>query len=141
VNGPVIRILVVDDHEPWRRFVRSTLEKQAELQLIGEAADGLEAVQKSQELQPDLILLDIGLPKLNGIEVARRVREDSPNSKILVLSETRSPEIVEAALRTGVTGYVLKSNGATELLPAVEAVLQGKQFVSPCLGSDSFGRS
>jgi DNA-binding NarL/FixJ family response regulator len=125
-----IRILVVDNFEPLRRFVCSTLQTQPEYQVIGEVSDGAEAVQKAQELQPDLILLDIGLPTLNGFEVARQIREHAPRSKILFVSEDRSADIAESALQTGASGYVIKSNAASELLPAVGAVLQGKQFVS-----------
>jgi DNA-binding NarL/FixJ family response regulator len=134
-----IRVLVVDDYEPWRCFVYSKLQKQPELQVIGEVSDGLEAVQKALELQPDLIVLDIGLPTLNGIEAARRIRELSSESKILFVSENRSWDIAEEALRTGAGGYVVKSNAASELLPAVEAVLQGKPFLSVGLagGHDS----
>jgi CheY-like chemotaxis protein len=80
------RILVVDDYEPWRRFVSTTLHKQPKLQVIGEALDGLEAVQKAEELQPDLIVLDIGLPTLDGIEAARRIRKLAPKSKILFVN-------------------------------------------------------
>jgi DNA-binding NarL/FixJ family response regulator len=130
---PRIRVLVVDDYEPFRRFVISTLEQQPELQTVGEATDGLEAVRKAEELKPDLILLDIGLPKLNGIEAARRIRDVSPKSTILFFSENRSWDIVEEALYTGAVGYVAKSEAARELLAAVEAVLQGKQFVSSSL--------
>jgi len=128
-----IRVLVVDDNEPWRRFASTTLLKQAKLQVIGQATDGLQAVQLAQELLPDLILLDIGLPTLNGIEAARRIREVSPASKILFVSENRSPDIAEAALSTGAGGYVVKSDAAGELLPAVKAVLDGKRFVSASL--------
>ena len=78
---PSVRILVVDDYEPWRRVISRTLEKQPELQIIGEVTDGLEAVQKGEELRPDLVLLDIGLPHLDGIEAARRLRRLSPQSK------------------------------------------------------------
>ena len=124
---------MVDDYEPWRRFVSSTFQKQPELQVIGEVSDGLEAVRKAQELLPDLILLDIGLPVVNGIEAARRIREVSPTSKILFISENRSLDVVEQALNTGAGGYVVKSNAAGELLPAVEAVLRGRPFVSPGL--------
>jgi DNA-binding NarL/FixJ family response regulator len=124
------RVLVVDDFEPWRRFVHSMLQKQPELQIVSEVSDGLEAVEKAQELQPDLILLDIGLPTLNGIEVARRIRENAPQSKILFVSENRSPDVARAALRTGACGYVVKLDAARELLPAVRAVLRGQQFVS-----------
>ena len=127
------RVLVVDDYEPWRRFLVSTLQKHPELRIIGEASDGLEAVQIAQQLQPGLILLDIGLPTLNGITAARRIKEVCPESKILFVTENRSLDIAEEALRTGAQGYVVKSAAASELSAAVEAVLQGKQFVSESL--------
>jgi CheY-like chemotaxis protein len=100
------------------------------LQVVCEASDGLEAVQKAQELTPDLILLDIGLPKLNGIEAARQIRKLAPNSTILFLSANSSLDIVEEALRAGASGYVVKSDARSELLSAVQAVIQGKRFVS-----------
>jgi DNA-binding NarL/FixJ family response regulator len=128
-ENSTIRVLVVDDYEPWRRFVSTTFQTQPELQVICEVADGLEAVQKAQQLQPDLILLDIGLPKLNGIEAARRIRELSPKSRILFLSENRSWDIAEEALRTGADGYVVKSDAGRELLPAIKAVLRRERFV------------
>jgi DNA-binding NarL/FixJ family response regulator len=128
--GSTIRVLVVEDYAPWVRFILSELQKVANLQVIGEVADGEEAVQRAEELQPDLILLDIGLPTINGIEAARRIREVSPASKILFVSETRSPEIAEEALNTGAGGYVLKSDAAGDLLPAIKSVLQGKRFIS-----------
>jgi DNA-binding NarL/FixJ family response regulator len=128
-----IRVLVVDDYEPWRRFVCSTLQKRPELQVVGEVSDGLEAVQQAEQLQPDLILLDNGLPTLNGIEAARRIRKVSPTSKILFASENRSVDVAEEALSTGADGYVVKSDAASELLPAVDAVLQDKKFVSASL--------
>jgi DNA-binding NarL/FixJ family response regulator len=133
-----LRVLVVDDYEPWRRFASRTIQTIPELH-VSEAADGLEAVQKAQELQPDLILLDIGLPAINGIEVARRILQFAPTTKILFVSEQRSSDIVKEALRTGAGGYVVKSTAATELLPAVEAVPQDKQFVSASLTGSAFG--
>jgi len=128
-----IRVLVVEDHEAWSRFISTALQTQPELELSAQVSDGLEAVQLAEQLQPDLILLDIGLPTLNGIEAARRIREVSPASKILFVSETRSPEIAEEALNTGAEGYVVKSDAGRELLPAINAVLQGKRFVSASL--------
>ena len=125
-----IRVLVVDDSEPWRRYFSTTLRNVQGLQVIGEVSDGLKAVQEAQELQPDLILLDIGLPTLNGIEAARRIREVSSASKILFVSENRSADIAEEALSTGAGGYVVKSDAASQLLPAVKAVLGGKLFLS-----------
>jgi CheY-like chemotaxis protein len=124
---------VVDDYAPFRDFVRSSLRNLPGAQIVSEARDGLEAVHQAQELQPDLILLDIGLPTLNGIEAARRIRELSPESKILFVSENRSWEIAEVALRTGGSGYVVKSDALRDLLPAVESVLQGKPFISASL--------
>jgi DNA-binding NarL/FixJ family response regulator len=124
---------VVDDYEPWQGFVSKTLRNEPELQVIGQVSDGLEAVQQAQELQPDLILLDIGLPTLNGIEAARRIRKVSPTSKILFVSENRSVDVAEEALSTGASGYVVKSHAAGELLPAVKKVLEGKQFISTAL--------
>ena len=105
------------------------LRKRPELEIVGEVSNGLEAVQKARELQPDLILLDIGLPGINGIEVARRIHGFSPKIKILFASENSSPDVAEAALGTGAKGYVVKSDAGSELLPAVEAVLRGERFI------------
>jgi DNA-binding NarL/FixJ family response regulator len=120
-----LRILVVDDFEPFRQLVRSILRVSPELQIVGEAADGLEAVQKAVELQPDLILLDIGLPSLNGMEAARQIRELVPRSKIIFLSQESSPEVVREALGLGASSYVVKAMAGRELLAAVEAVSLG----------------
>jgi DNA-binding NarL/FixJ family response regulator len=133
VDTSLIRILVVDDYEPWRRFILTTLQTQPELAIIGQVSDGLEAVRQAQELHPDLVLLDIGLPTLNGIEVARRIREVAPTSRILFVTENRSPDIAGEALSTGAGGYMVKSDAASELLPALKAVLEGKRFITASL--------
>ena len=125
----LVRVLVVDDYEPFRRFICSTLERRLELQIVSEVSDGLEAVQQAEELRPDLILLDIGLPSLNGIEAARRIRKVSPESKILFISQESSADVVQAALGLGALGYVVKTDAGTELLEAVNAVLRGEMFV------------
>ncbi len=130
---PLIRVLIVEDYEPWSRFISTTLQAQPDLEVSAQVSDGLAAVHLAEELQPDLILLDVGLPTINGIEAARRIREVSPASKILFVSETRSAEIAEEALNTGAAGYVLKSDAARELLPAIKAVLAGKRFISASL--------
>ncbi len=114
-----VRVLVVEDHELFRRFVCSTLGERSELQIIGEASDGLEAVRKAEELHPDLILLDIGLPSLNGIEAARRIHKLSPESKILFVSQESSVDVVREALGTGASGYVVKTDAGRELLEGV----------------------
>src|SRR5262249_40672170 len=124
------RTLVVDDHEPFRRFIRLELQKRAELEIIGEVSDGLEAVQLAEELQPDLILLDIGLPNLNGIEVAKRIRTIVPNARLLFVSLETSSEVIEETLRLGALGYVHKQRTHTDLMPAIYAVLGDKRFVS-----------
>ena len=103
---------MVDDYEPWRRFYSTALRKRPELQVIGEVSDGLEAIEQAKESKPDLILLDIGLPSLNGIEAARRIREVSPASRILFVSENCSVDIVEKVLSTSAGGYVVKSDAA-----------------------------
>lgn len=130
---PPIRILVVEDFEPFREFVTSALAQDPELQVIGELSDGLEAVAAAAELRPELVLLDIDLPSLNGIAAARRIREHSPQSKILFVSGGQSADIVEQALSTGAAGYLVKSEAGRQLLAAVAAVLQGKHYISPSL--------
>jgi DNA-binding NarL/FixJ family response regulator len=134
----LIRVLVVDDFENWRRQVHSLLQARPAWQVIAEAADGSEAVQKAEDLKPDLILLDIGLPKLSGIEAARRIRQISPRSKIIFLSQNSDRDIVLAALSAGGLGYVLKTDAGRELLPAVDAVLAGKQFFSSSVRGNQF---
>ena len=127
-----LRVLVVEDFEAMRRLICSVLQQKGEFHL-SQVSDGLEGVQKAEELQPDLILLDIGLPGLNGIEAARRIRTVSRNSKVIFLTQESSPEVVQEAFSLGAQGYVLKFDAEGELLLAVDAVLQGKQFISGSL--------
>ena len=135
---PEIRILVVDDHELFRRFVCSKLETIPGMRVTGEASDGLEAVLKAEELQLDLIVLDIGLPGLDGIEAARRIRKITPKSIILFVSQESDAEVAREAFRLGAMGYVVKVHAASELLAAVEAVLQGRRYVGSGLSGDHF---
>ena len=128
-----IRILIADDFEAWRRKIRRLIEEKPELQVVSEASDGAEAVRKANDLKPELIVLDIGLPELDGIEAARRIRELSPGSKILFLSLNDDRDVTQAALGTGALGYVHKMDADGELLSAVDAVLQGEQFLSSSL--------
>ena len=118
-----IRMLVVDDFKPWRQWVCSLLERRPEICVVAEAGDGWEAVEKAQELKPDLILLDIGLPSLNGIEVAKRIRQVAPNAGIIFLTLNSDKEIVRAALSTWAQGYVLKTDASRDLLPALARFL------------------
>jgi DNA-binding NarL/FixJ family response regulator len=126
----MIRILIVDDFEPWRRKVCELLQWRPDLQIICEVSDGAAAVQKACELKPDLILLDIGLPKLNGIEAARQIHKLVPQSKILALSQEIDSDVAHELLSVGVLGYVAKVRAESDLRAAVEAVLLGEQFVS-----------
>jgi DNA-binding NarL/FixJ family response regulator len=125
-----IRVLVVEDFTPFRRFISSTLGARSDLQIICEVSDGLEAVQKAVELKPDLILMDVGLPTLSGIQAARRIRKLVPESKIIFVSQESSADVVQEALQLGACGYVVKAKAGSELLTAVETVISGKQFVS-----------
>lgn len=125
-----IRILLADDFKDWRNQVRLLLQARPGWQVICEVSDGSEAVQKAAELRPDLILLDNGLPNLNGIEAARQIRQLSPNSKIIFLSLDNSQDVVQVALSTGAQGYVYKSRAKNDLLSAIDAVLRDEQFVS-----------
>jgi DNA-binding NarL/FixJ family response regulator len=124
-----VRILVVDDFEAWRRSIVSIISDDPELQVIHEASDGLEAVHMCQELQPDLVVLDVGLPKLSGFEVARRIREVSPDSKILFLSVIPSQYLMREALRIGAAGYITKADALRDLLPAVRAAVADQEFL------------
>ena len=123
-------ILVVEDHEAVRRSLCLELEGRAEFRVVGEAADGLEAVRQARDLQPDLILIDIGLPKLNGLEAARQIRDLAPRSKLVFISMESSPDVVREAFRAGASGYVCKLRAQSDLLPTLEAVAAGKQLAS-----------
>jgi DNA-binding NarL/FixJ family response regulator len=126
----ILRILIVEDYEPFRRFVSLSLRHRADFQIIGEASDGLEAIQKAEELQPDLILLDLGLPTMDGIVVAKRARKVAPQAKLLFVSQESSSDVIRETFRLGAQGYVHKSRAQRDLLPAIEAVARGRQFVS-----------
>lgn len=128
-------VLVVDDFETFRQFVCSVLQETADFTVVGQASDGLEAVEKAEELQPHLVLLDIALPKLNGIEAARRISVVAPRSKVLFLSAISDPDVVKAALSEGAYGYVAKSAVSGELVTALASVARGERFVSPSLAS------
>lgn len=122
-------MLVVEDFAPFLQFISMALATRPDLQVVCEVSDGLEAVQKAVELRPDLILLDIGLPGLNGIEAARQIRKLVPESKIIFLTQESSPDVVQEAFKLGAWGYVVKASAASDLLAAVEAVISGKPFL------------
>jgi DNA-binding NarL/FixJ family response regulator len=118
-----IRILVAEDFLEWRIRIRSILQAVPEWKIVFEAIDGVEAVQKAAELRPDIILLDIGLPRLNGIEAAKRIRKNYPDSKIIFVTTHGARDIQESAIRAGAEGYVLKVHAENRLVPAIAAAL------------------
>jgi len=131
----MLTILLVGDHASFRRLISTELQRREECQVL-EAADGLEAIEKAERLQPDLILLDINLPKMNGFEVAKLVRGLAPAARVLFLSQESSPDLVRKALSLGVDGYVQKLSAGSDLLPAIAAALAGRRFVSRSVAFD-----
>jgi len=129
----LVRVLVVDDVELWHTFVEGQLDREPNLQVVGVVTDGLDAVRKAVELRPDLILLDIRLPRLSGIEVARQIRKVVPAATILFLSGESDPDVVRDAFCAGGLGYVLKLDTARDLMAGIESVLLGRPFVSSSL--------
>ncbi len=125
-----IRVFLVDDFSPFRDFLRAILAQMPGFEIVGEASDGIEAVQKIRELNPSLILLDVGLPHLSGIEVARQIQNVSAHSIILFVSQICDWDIIEHAFLYGASGYVVKSDAAAEFLSAVESVRRGIHFLS-----------
>lgn len=125
-----VRILIVDEYEPFRRFVALTLGTRPEFKIVGYVLDGAEAVRQAQELRPDLILLDVGLPRLNGIEAARQIRQSVPESKIMFVTQDLSDQAMREAFRLGALAYIVKSKAVVELLPAIDTVLAGRLFLS-----------
>ena len=123
------RVLVVDDNDQWRGYVLTKLHDER-IEVVGIAFDGEDAVQQAVAVQPDLVLMDIRLPGISGIEAARRIWRGSPNSEILFVSNEADPGVVRAAFNAGGRGYVLKSLAARELVAAIRAVLRGEPFVS-----------
>jgi len=126
-----IRVFLADDHEMVRDGLGLLLDKEADIEVVGKAADGLEAVQRISDLRPDAVVMDIAMPSLNGIEATRRVVEETPKTAVLILSMHATSEHIFQALRAGATGYVLKESAGRELVEAVRAVFSGKRYITP----------
>jgi DNA-binding NarL/FixJ family response regulator len=122
------RVLVVDDHEPFRRILCALLDRRADLLIVGAAADGPDAIREAEALQPDLVLLDLGLPTLSGVEVAGRIRAVAPNARLLLVTNETSLDVVEEAFRRGADGYVYKPRAYRDVLRVIDAILAGGRF-------------
>lgn len=128
-----VSIFLADDHHVVRQGLRTLLEAQPQFSVVGEAADGLDALAQVEKLKPQVFLLDLMLPGLNGLEVARQVPQRSPNTRVIMLSMHSNEAYVLQALRNGASGYVLKESSAAILIQAVSEVSQGRRFLSPTL--------
>ena len=126
-----LRILIADDHALVRQGAKVVIQARPGWRVVGEAANGREAVQKAIELKPDVVVVDIGMPELDGVEVARQIREGVPSTKVLVLTMHESDQMVKRALDAGALGYILKSDLTECLARAVKAVSEGKRFLTP----------
>jgi len=125
----VIRILVVDDHPAARKGLKTLLNEKLDWEVVGEASDGLEALDKAHSLQPDVVLLDVTMPKVHGLEVCRLLRQKTAAPEVLIVSQHDSPHMMREALEAGARGYVVKSNAGRDLLEAVAAVSQHREFM------------
>jgi DNA-binding NarL/FixJ family response regulator len=137
ISESAVRIVVADDFQLWRRHVIGQLQSRNDVIVVGEASDGLEALRKVRQLAPSLILLDVGLPEMNGIAATSAIVRMVPDCKIVILSAHSGSAIVGAAFRAGARGYLLKSDAGRELIPAIEVVLRGDLYVSRSLASDN----
>jgi DNA-binding NarL/FixJ family response regulator len=123
------RILIVDDHPTLREGLRSLLSSQDIFDIVGEAGDGLEAVALVDQLHPDLVLMDISMPRMDGIAATREIKEKWPETKILIFSVHKTPEYLKAALEAGADGYILKDSPRTKLILTIKNILDGKQVI------------
>ncbi|MEW6745892.1 MAG: response regulator transcription factor [Planctomycetota bacterium] len=131
-----IRILLADDHEILREGLRSLLEKQPDMEVVADVGDGRTAIRQARELQPDVIVMDIGMPDLNGIEATRLISAEGSHCRVICLSVHRERRLVTAMLQAGASGYLLKTTAAKELVDAVRAVAAGQAYLSPSIAQD-----
>jgi len=126
-----IRVLVVDDHAMFREGIRSLLEGYEDVEIVGEAAQGREAIEKVCQLAPQVVLMDIAMPVMGGLEATRRIQKESPNARVLVLTQYEDSEYILSLLRAGARGYISKTATASELVSAIRAVHKGESFLYP----------
>lgn len=125
-----IRILVVDDHPVVRHGLKTLLKGRPEWEIVDEAGDGVEAVEKVDRLKPDVVVLDVSMPRMNGLDACRLIRQNAPKSEVLIVTQHDSPQMMREALSAGARGYIVKTNAARDLLAAVEAVSEHRPFTS-----------
>jgi DNA-binding NarL/FixJ family response regulator len=125
-----VRILVVDDHPIVRHGLRTLLGGRPEWEIIDEAEDGIEAMEKADRLKPDVVVLDVSMPRMDGLEACRRIRKSVPKSEVLIVTQYDSPQMMREALSAGARGYIVKSDAARDLLAALEAVSQHRPFIA-----------
>src|SRR3984893_7721321 len=118
------RLLIVDDHEIFRRGLRALLEPSSEWEICGEAVDGLDAVEQCKSLKPDIVVLDVSMPRLNGLEAARRIKKENPDPQIIIITQHDSPQIRSAAIEAGAQAFVRKSAVASELVSALRNIIR-----------------
>jgi DNA-binding NarL/FixJ family response regulator len=128
-------VLIVDDHELFRRGLEQVLSEEGDLEIVGEAGDGLEAIERSNDLQPDVILMDVRMPGVGGIEATRRIRNAQPSTKVVMLTVSEDEEDLFAAVRAGATGYLLKEVSIDEVAGAVRAVARGQALITPSMAT------
>lgn len=131
--GKTIRVLLADDHTIVRQGMAHLLEQQADIQVIGEAKNGNKAVEMASELNPDIVILDIAMPLLNGIEAAKRIRKELPNCKIIILSMYSHEHYIHNLLEVGVSGYLLKDSSGVEIIKAIHAAMNNEMVMSPTI--------
>ena len=126
-----VRLLIADDHKIFRQGIKKLLEEEPDLQVVGEAADGRDTVKKATELKPDIILMDIAMANLNGLEATKQIKKVLPESKIIMLTMHKNEEYVLQSFQAGASGYILKEGAVEELVSAIRSIHQDKSFLSP----------